>query len=91
MTQRLSASLDGPPGAQKVADISAELASAQSAMTAAKDRHTQTASTLQGLLDDVENVTPEQVAAQILALQTSLQASMQTTASMFQLSLVNFI
>jgi len=31
------------------------------------------------------------VAAKILALQTSLQASMQTTAKLFQMSILNYL
>ena len=33
----------------------------------------------------------EQVGAEILALQTRMQASMQTTAMLFQTSLVNYL
>jgi flagellar hook-associated protein 3 FlgL len=91
LTQRLGAALDGPPGTQKVADIGADLAAAQVTMKAAQDRHRVTAGTLQDMLQQVEGVPQEQVAAQILALQTNLQASLQLTARMYQLSLVNFL
>jgi len=80
-----------PPGTQKVEDIEADLASAQTTLAAATDRHRQTKSTLSDLLGQIEGVPQEQVAAQILALQTSLQASMQTTSLLYKLSLVNFI
>ena len=43
------------------------------------------------MLDTIENVPPEQVGAQILALQTRLQASLQTTALLYQTSLVNYL
>jgi hypothetical protein len=39
----------------------------------------------------VEGVTQEEVGAQILSLQTMLQASLQTTAMLSQMSLVNFL
>jgi len=43
------------------------------------------------LLQNIEGVSQEQVGAQILSLQTSLQASLQTTAMLSNLSLVNFL
>jgi flagellar hook-associated protein 3 FlgL len=43
------------------------------------------------MLEDIEGVKTEEVATQILALQTRLQASLQTTAILFQTSLVNYI
>jgi flagellin-like hook-associated protein FlgL len=89
--QRLGANLDEPQGTQKVADIEAEIAAAQTAMATAKDRHTQTANTLNDMLQSVEGVSPEQVGVEILALQTRLQASMQTTALLYQTSLVNYL
>ena len=39
----------------------------------------------------IEGVSNEQVGAQILTLQTQLQASLQTTALLSKLSIVNFI
>ena len=35
--------------------------------------------------------TSDQVGAEILSLQTRMQASMQTTATLFQMSLVNYM
>jgi flagellar hook-associated protein 3 FlgL len=42
-------------------------------------------------LEEIQGVTNEEVSAQILALRTRMQASMQTTAMLFQTSLVNII
>jgi flagellin-like hook-associated protein FlgL len=89
--QRVGAALDGAPNAQKVTDISAEIASAQQSFDAAKTRHSQTSNMLTDLLQNVEGVSQEDVGAQILSLQTSLQASLQTTALLSQMSLVNFL
>lgn len=91
LTQRLGTSLDGQPGTQRIADIEVDLAGAQTSVKAAKDRHQQTQGTLQDMLQQIETVPQEQVAAQILALQTSLQASLQTTAKLYQISLVNYL
>jgi hypothetical protein len=46
---------------------------------------------LQGIVDQAENISSDQVATQILALQTSLQASYQTTAMLAQLTLTKFL
>jgi hypothetical protein len=43
------------------------------------------------LLQNVEGVSQDDVGAQILSLQTSLQASLQTTALLSKMSLVNFL
>lgn len=91
MRQRLGAAMTGTPNEQKISDIQGELAGAQVALAAAKDRHQQTVSTVQTLLQDVEGALPEQVAAQILALQTSLQATLQTTALLLQTNLLKYI
>jgi flagellar hook-associated protein 3 FlgL len=89
--QRVGNNLDVPPGTQRIEDIESQIAGAQSAAATAKDRHQQTSSTLSDLLQQIEGVPTDQVAAQVLALQTNLQASMQTTAMLYKTSLVNFI
>jgi flagellar hook-associated protein 3 FlgL len=91
LNQRLAAALDNPPGQQKIDDIQSDLAYAQTTMQSASDRQQQRQSTLQGLLSSVEGAPQEQVAAQILALQTQLQASLQTTAMLYQISIVNYL
>jgi flagellar hook-associated protein 3 FlgL len=91
LTQKVAAALDGPPGTQKISDIESDIAGAQTAMAGATQRHQQTRATLSDLLQSIEGVPQEQVGAQILALQTSLQASLQTTALLFKTSLVNYI
>ena len=72
-------------------DIAGQLAGAQIALNNAKDRHDQTNTTLQNLLQSVEGAPTEQVAAQILSLQTSLQATLQTTAMLLQTSILNYL
>jgi flagellin-like hook-associated protein FlgL len=91
LNQRVGVNLDVPAGTQKVEDILAEIAGSQTTLKAAADRHLQTKSTLSDLLDQIEGVPPEEVAAQILALQTRLQASLQTTSLLYKTSLVNYI
>ena len=79
VTQRLVSNLDDPPGQQTVSDIEGQIANAQSAMTAAQSRHQQTSAVLTNFLQSIEGVDNTQVGAQILTLQTQLQASLQTT------------
>jgi flagellin-like hook-associated protein FlgL len=88
---RVGAALDVPAGIQKVEDIAAELAGAQVTLGAATDRHMQTKSTLADMLQQIEGVSNEDVAARIMALQTRLQASLQTTALLYETSLVDYL
>ena len=91
LNQRLTANLTGSTGAQSLTDIETEIAGAQVSLNAAKTRHQQTSATLGDYLQQIEGISNEDVASQILALQTRMQASMQTTARMFQISLVNYL
>jgi flagellin-like hook-associated protein FlgL len=91
VTERVAANLDNPPGTQTVTDIEARVANAQTAMTAAQSRHQQTSTVLTNFLQSIEGVDNTQVGTQILALQTQLQASLQTTALLSKISIVNFI
>lgn len=91
LTQRLGPILDGPANGQSIAGVSAELAGAQTSLGAAKERHTQTASVLESLLESIEGVSQEEVGASILALQTRLQASLQTTAMLYRTTIVDYL
>jgi flagellar hook-associated protein 3 FlgL len=91
LSTRLTSKLSGTPGVQTVADIETDLAGAQVSIKAAKDRHQQQNATLSDYLQQIEGVSNEDVGAQILTLQTRLQASMQVTSMMYKTSLVNFM
>lgn len=91
LKQRIGSALQGTATEQKLSDISGQLAGAQTALANAKDRHEQTGTTLQNLLQSVEGAPTEEVAAQILAMQTSLQATLQTTALLLRTSLLEYI
>jgi flagellar hook-associated protein 3 FlgL len=60
-------------------------------MKDAAARQKQTKEMLQVIVDQAESVSSDQVASQILAVQTALQASYQTTAMLAQLSLTKFL
>jgi flagellin-like hook-associated protein FlgL len=91
LNQRGSTALAVPTGVQSIQDIEADLASAQTAMKDATSRHQQTQLTLKDMLQQIEGVSNEQLGAQILALQTSLSASLSTTARLAQMSLLNYL
>lgn len=91
LTQRIATALSGPPGQQTVTDIAAELGGAQATLKAASERHLQTEASLTDLLQGIEGVRLEEVGAQILALQTNLQASLQTTAILYRTTLVEYL
>jgi flagellar hook-associated protein 3 FlgL len=91
LTTRLAGNLDPPLGKQSLSDLSAEIANAQIMAKDAQDRHTQATATVTDFLQSIENVSPDQVGTELLTLQTSLQASLQTTAMLSKLSLVNFL
>jgi flagellin-like hook-associated protein FlgL len=91
LNARIGTNLSVPVGTQRIEDISTELAGAQHTLQSAAERHRQTESTLSGMLDGIEGVSDEEVASQILALQTRLQASLQTTSLLYQTSLVNYL
>lgn len=91
LSQRVTQNLTAQPGQQTIQDIQADLSIAQTTMKDATARQKQTQAMLQNIVDGAESVAPEQVASQILALQTALQASYQTTAMLSQLSLTKFL
>jgi flagellar hook-associated protein 3 FlgL len=91
LVQRVTNNLPAQPGQQSIQDIQSDLAGAQQIMKDAGQRQTQAKSMLQGVVDSTESTSPEEVISKILALQTSLQASYQTTSMLSQLSLVKFL
>ena len=91
LRDRVGAALVGVPNEQRVSDIQGQIAGAQIAFASAKDRHTQMKSTLQDLLQSVEGAPTEEVATQILMLQTSMQATLQTTAMLLQTNLLKYL
>lgn len=91
LSQRTAQNLATQRGQQTIEDIQSDFATAQLTMKNATARQKQAQGMLQGIVDQAENISPDQVASQILALQTSLQASYQTTAMLSQLSLTKFL
>ncbi len=91
LDNRLTNNINGSGGTQTVTDIEADLAGVQTSLKSMKASHQQTSNTLGSFLDQVQGVSNEQVGTQLLALQTRMQASMQTTALLYRISLVNYL
>jgi flagellar hook-associated protein 3 FlgL len=91
LSDRIATSLTPQAGQQKISDIQTDFATAQNVMKDATARQAQAKTALQNLISDTEGIEQNQVASEILQLQTSLQASYQTTAMLSQLSLTKFL
>jgi len=91
LSLKVAGNLDGQPGTQKVSDMEADLANAQTTVNNATTLNTQTQSTLQDMLQNIDGVSQSQVGEEILTLQNSLSASMSVSARLAQLSLVNYL
>ncbi len=91
LNQRLTANLNNASGGQTITDIETQLATAQNAATDAQTRHQQTSATLNDYLQNITGVSNEEVGTELLTLQTRMQASMQATSMLFQMSLVNYL
>lgn len=91
LQQRISANLAPQSGQQSIQDMQAEFAGAQNAIKASTDRQTQLKGMAQTMLDQIEGINQDEVAVKILALQTSLQASYQTTSMLYQTTLTKFL
>jgi flagellin-like hook-associated protein FlgL len=91
--QRVSLALNVQPGngTQTTQSIETELANAQNSIKSTTDQQKQTQATLQDFIQNITGVSNETVASEILTLQTQLQASLQTTAMLSKLTLVNYL
>lgn len=91
LTPRVVSGLRMENAGQSVNSIRIEVAAANSAANSAKTRHSDSKAMLGRLLSDIEGVDDNTVAVQILALQTNLQASYQTTSMLSQLSILKYM
>lgn len=91
MARRVGTELDAQSGLKRIEALQTDLAGAQLSAEAAKERLTEKKASLQGVIDEIENVLPEEVGVTLLAMTTRLQATLQTTAMLSQFNLLNFI
>jgi flagellin-like hook-associated protein FlgL len=78
-------------GNQTTTDIETALANAQDSIQAVTSQQQQTQTTLQDFVQGITGVSNDQVAAEITTLQTQLDASLETTAILSKISLVNYV
>jgi flagellin-like hook-associated protein FlgL len=86
-----SVATDPDFGQSNVKEVIVDLANASAALDGAKSRHQAAKAMWEDALAGVEEASPEATAAALLALQTRMQASYQTTAILSKLSLVNYL
>jgi flagellar hook-associated protein 3 FlgL len=91
LNHRVAITLKPQGTQQRVSDIETDLANTQVEMKNVGAQQSQAQLTLQNFIDQTESVSTDEVASQILALQTSLQASYQTTSMLAQMTLVKFL
>lgn len=91
IAQRVHDNLQFTNSSQSIDVIITELAVAQESVGSAQERHDASEAMLQGFVDEAENSDVYEVSAQILNLQTRLEASLAVTAALTQTSLINFL
>jgi flagellar hook-associated protein 3 FlgL len=91
LSERTATNLTPQPGQQTISDIQTDFASAQTLAKDASARQSQTQNILQNIVDQTETVSTQQVASEILTLQTTLSASYQATSILAGLTLTKFL
>ncbi|WP_319532146.1 hypothetical protein [uncultured Cohaesibacter sp.] len=74
-----------------VKTVQTEIAVANKLMSEADERHMTTNSVLQTTSDEIVGIDNEEVAAKIMTLRNTIEASYQAASMMYQLSLTNYI
>jgi flagellar hook-associated protein 3 FlgL len=91
LSQSIADNLTPQAGQQSITDIQTAFANAGTQIQAATARQTQTQTMMQNMIASTEQVSTDQVASELLALQNSLQASYQATSMLAQLSLTKYL
>jgi flagellar hook-associated protein 3 FlgL len=91
LSQSIATNLTPQPGQQTIEEIQSQFAAAQTVMSDTSARQAQSQTMLQNMVTNTETVSTQTVASEILALQTDLQASYQTTSMLSQLTLTKYL
>lgn len=91
LASRVDGVLAFADGSQKPTDIHTEIAVSGNVAKSAAERQTNSKTTLQVMLDGVEGINKEELTAQILTLQTRMNASYTTSMMLNNLSLLNYM
>ncbi|WP_319775668.1 flagellar protein [Breoghania sp.] len=92
MAERARSPLQNTEGKTSgIQKIEMEMATTHLAVKRVEERHKTMANSLQTSVDEIEGIDKNEVAAQILQLQTMMEMSYRTTSIMYQLSLANYL
>ncbi|MCM5559497.1 flagellin [Pleomorphomonas sp. JP5] len=91
LASRVDGVLAFADGSQKPTDIHTEIAVSGNVAKSAAERQTNSKTTLQVMLNGVEGINKEELTAQILTLQTRMEASYTTSMLLNNLSLLNYM
>ena len=91
LASRVDGVLAFADGSQKPTDIHTEVAVSGNVAKSAAERQTNSKTTLQVMLNGVEGINKEELTAQILTLQTRMEASYTTSMLLNNLSLLNYM
>jgi len=91
LSSRVRQTLAFPSGAESINQMHVEIVGVSQAVESARQRHVSAIGMLTQTVEDIEGINLEEVSAEIITLQTRLQASYQTTAILNKLTLTNFI
>ena len=83
--------LSTPPTAETIQAIHADVAAIYKAAERAEDRHSVFQATLENYVQEIEGVDTERTAVEILALQTTIEASYRATSILLDLTLSDYI
>jgi flagellar hook-associated protein 3 FlgL len=91
LATKVGDSLAPDSSTQQISAIQTQIAGANLSANAAQSRIDDKKPILQGVVDDIENADPNETGVKLLALQTQIQAMLQTTALLSKLTLVNYM
>jgi flagellar hook-associated protein 3 FlgL len=91
LAQRARDLLNGSDNGPTISSVQVELGTIEAVVKDAKERQKQRANIFTSIIQSIEGVNTEEVAAKALTLQNNLQASYQLTSIMSRLSLVDYL
>ncbi len=91
ISNRVNTALSFSGNSQSVDNISAEFTVIEATLESSRERHVASSNLLKSLIDEIEVADQYEISAQLLALQTRLQATLSVTASLGRISLINFL
>ncbi|MCK7614886.1 flagellar protein [Roseibium sediminicola] len=82
-----------PPGVEQsgIVDIATDIAITHRTVSLTEDRHVQMKNTYEGTIDEIEGIDQDQIAAEILQLQTNIEVSYRASSIVFNLTLSDYL